>query len=89
MLVIVETKDLRNSKCCIACVRAAGKADPMICEQCRGDITNHYTCPDCEAEEVFSAYDKPDFCNCGYFWPDVNFLKNQQDARVEFHLEEL
>jgi len=89
MLVITEKEDTRNSPCCVTCITKAGPIDLMICAQCRGNIRIFYCCPDCEGESEFTAYELPDFCDCGYFWPDLNFLKEQQDARVEFHLEEL
>ena len=68
---------MKDSECCVICVTKSGAADAMVCEQCRGNILSSYSCPDCELESQFDAYDVPDFCSCGYFWADVNFLKEE------------
>jgi len=88
MIVISEKASKSDSSWCIVCIQTSGPSDPMICEQCRGYITTFYNCPDCGIEGRFTGYDIPEFCTCGYFWPDLNFLKEDLGARVDFHMEE-
>ena len=87
MIVLTEREDMKKSSWCIVCVAKAGTADLMVCDQCRGYRFTTYTCPDCGIENQFNGYDIPDFCTCGYYWPDINFLKESIEARVEFHWE--
>ena len=88
MLAISEKTDRSSSSWCIVCITQCGPADQMVCDQCKGYVTTWYICPECGTQGQFNGYDIPEFCTCGYFWPDINFLKEDLDARIDFHMGE-
>ena len=86
MIVLTEKQDRSSSSWCIVCIEKCGRADPMVCDQCLGYVTTHYTCPDCDLEGEYNGCAIPEFCDCGYFYPDLNFLKEDLESRIDFYM---
>lgn len=87
MIAISETATAHSTSWCATCITKLGKADLMVCATCKGYIETSHICPVCGIEERYHGFDIPMLCKCGYNWPDLNFLKEDQRSRIDYHLE--
>jgi len=60
-----------------------------VCKICRGYIVTYHKCPDCGSLDYYYGYDDPDFCACGYVWPDISLMKEDEKTRIDYYLSEV
>ena len=87
MIAISEIDTAHTTSWCVACINKCGNTDMMICDTCHGYVKTSHICPVCGLEETYYGHDCPELCKCGYNWPDLNFLKEEQRSRIGYHLE--